>query len=266
MIKSILENNIAEIIIEQILLVVFLVVIYFVLKRLINSLVAKNKYNDSKRNATVAKLLVSILKYILLICYIVGALNILGINATAIIAGAGVVGLALGFGAQSLVEDVIAGFFMFVEHQLDVGDIVEIDGFKGEVLEMGFKTTVLKNWLGDVKIISNGNIESLINYSKYNSLAVIEVSVAYDTDFNVLTEVIENYGEIATKKFPMLLQKPTYDGVVKLDDSSIVIRVSALTFPMEHLEIERAIRYDLKKLFDENGIKIPLPQLVVINV
>ena len=101
-----------------------------------------------------------------------------GLNLGPLLAGAGVLGLAIGFGAQSLVKDVITGFFIIFEDQFGVGDVIQIDQFKGTVEEIGIRVTRIKSWTGEVHIIPNGNIKQVTNFSTYNSIAVVDVSIA----------------------------------------------------------------------------------------
>ena len=189
----------------------------------------------------------------------------LEIDVTAFIASAGVLGLAIGFGAQSIVKDFISGFFIIFEESFNVGDVIEIDSFKGTVLDLGFRTTKLKDWKGDIKIVRNGDINSLINFSKAESTAIIDFGVSYNTDLNVFKVKMEVFIESIKGKYIVVIEPPKFVGITQLDDSSINMRIIAKTNPNQQYQVERDIRGDLVLFFKENDIEIPFPQLVIHN-
>jgi small-conductance mechanosensitive channel len=137
---------------------------------------------DPRRANTIGKLIHNLISYTVNFISVLLILGELGVNLGPLLAGAGVLGLAIGFGAQSLVKDVITGFFIIFEDQFGVGDVIQIDQFKGTVEEIGIRVTRVKSWTGEVHIIPNGNIKQVTNFSVYNSLAVLDISIAYEAD------------------------------------------------------------------------------------
>lgn len=217
------------------------------------------------RALTIGKLTSSISKYVIWFIISMIVLTELEIDVTPFIASAGVIGLAIGFGAQAVVKDFISGFFIIFEESFNVGDVIEVDGFKGNVLELGLRTTKIKNWRGEIKIIRNGDIDSLINFSKADSVAIISFGVSYDTDLTKFPKLMEKFIKSIDGKYDEIIEKPVYSGITELADSSINMRIIAKTVSTQHYQIERDIRADLVIFCVENNIEIPYPQLVIHN-
>src|SRR5690625_5855916 len=137
---------------------------------------------SSRREQTLSKLLTNILMYLIAFIVIVMILDILGVPISTLLAGAGVAGLAIGFGAQSLVKDVISGFFIIFEDQFSVGDYILINNLEGTVEEIGLRTTKVQSWTGEQHIIPNGDISMVTNYSIHNGISVVEINVTYEND------------------------------------------------------------------------------------
>jgi len=232
-------------------------------KAVIYKLLRVNK--KGSRALTVAKLLRSFVRYLVWFLVVMIVLSNLGVDLAPFIASAGVVGLAFGFGAQSIVKDFMSGFFIIFDGEFEVGEIVEVAGFKGTVLTMGLRTTVIENWKGERKIINNGNIDGLINYSRNNSIAIVEFGVAYNTDLQYLNDIMPAFLEDVKNKYELIVDYPNFLGVTELASSSINMRIIAKTLPMKHFQVERDIRRDLVMYFAKNNIEIPFPQVVVHN-
>jgi len=221
--------------------------------------------NRGNRAITVSKLVTNVFKYFIWFIVFLMILGEFNVNLTPFIASAGIVGLAVGFGAQEIVTDFISGFFIIFEDAFNVGDLVEIDGFKGNVLSLGLRTTVIENWLGERKIISNGKIGSIINFSKNDNIAVVDFGVSYDTDLEKLSILIEDFLTQTHQKYPVILEKPQLLGVTELADSSINMKIIAKTETMKHFAVERDIKKDLVIFLNKHNIEIPYPQVVVHN-
>ncbi|MEK4487871.1 mechanosensitive ion channel family protein [Psychrobacillus sp. FSL H8-0484] len=219
-------------------------------------------YSERRQN-TLLKLIQNILTYVVYFTAIITILSTLGINVAGLLAGAGILGLAVGFGAQSLVKDVITGFFIVFEDQFAVGDQVQIGQAIGAVEEIGLRTTKVKSYTGELHIIPNGNIAEVINYSIHNSLALIDVSVSYESDIPVVEKLIEGYLKDLSIKYEELVKDPVLLGVQTLAASEIILRVVAETKPMQQHGVARNIRRDLKEFLEKNGIEIPYPKMVV---
>jgi small-conductance mechanosensitive channel len=217
---------------------------------------------DARRTKTLGKLLHNLISYTVNFITILLILDQFGVNLGPLLAGAGVLGLAIGFGAQSLVKDLITGFFIIFEDQFAVGDLVQIDQFKGTVEEIGIRATRIKSWTGEVHIIPNGNIKQVTNFSVHNSLAVIDVSIAYEADLDkatkVLNETLEQYYAKSTK----VVKKPELLGIQALGTSEVKLRITAECRPTLQGEVARELQADIKRQLDAHGIEIPYPKTV----
>jgi moderate conductance mechanosensitive channel len=218
---------------------------------------------NERRENTLVKLIHNVLTYVI---YFISFLMILmefEIDVKGLIAGAGVVGLAVGFGAQNLVRDVITGFFIIFERQFSVGDYVKISKFEGFVEEIGLRVTKIKSWTGELHILPNSSITEVTNFSIHNSIAVVDISIAYEEEIPQAEKVIQELLEELPKKYEAMVKTPEYLGVQNLGASEVVLRVISEVKPMEHWATGRAMRKEIKLRFDENGIEIPFPRLVM---
>jgi small conductance mechanosensitive channel len=185
-----------------------------------------------------------------------------GLDVTPILAGAGIVGLAVGFGAQNLVRDVISGFFLVLENQVRVGDVAVVNGTGGLVEAITFRTIVLRDLAGVVHVIPNGAITTLANMTKGWSGYVVDVGVAYKEDTDRVVEVMREVGE-DLRKDPRLgasiLEPIEVFGVDDFKASEVTIKARLKTMPMRQWDVGREYRRRLKKAFDARGIEIPFP-------
>jgi moderate conductance mechanosensitive channel len=222
------------------------------------------KYNE-RRQQTLSKLLENITAYVIYFMAIVAILSAFSINVTGLIAGAGVLGLAVGFGAQNLVRDVITGFFIIFEDQFSVGDFVRIGVAEGTVEEIGLRTTKVKGPTGEMFIFPNGNVTDVVNFSINNSIAVVDVNVSYKADINQIETLIADFLGTLQEKYEQIIKPPEFLGVQSLTPTEMVIRVVAETLPMQHFAVARGIRRDLKEFLDAHNIEVPLPQMVMMQ-
>ncbi|RAK20563.1 small conductance mechanosensitive channel [Anoxybacillus vitaminiphilus] len=220
---------------------------------------------SERREATLLRLLDNVLTYVVYFVVIMMILDTVGIPVTTILAGAGIVGLAVGFGAQSLVKDIITGFFIIFEDQFSVGDYVRIGNFEGYVEEIGLRTTKIKSWTGEVHILPNGSINQVTNFSLNNSIAVVDVSIAYEGDIERTENIIRELLAELPAKYEDMVKAPELLGIQNFGQSEIVLRVTCETKPMRHWFIARALRKEIKLRLDEHGIEIPFPRLVLYN-
>jgi small conductance mechanosensitive channel len=254
-----------------IIVIVIVVLMWLIIGVFANKLVAtvikrgmKVSKNDP-RTVTISKLVISIMKYIVWFIIVLLILGQFGVDITPFIASAGVVGLAVGFGAQELVKDFISGFFIIFEHTFDIDEIIEVDGFKGKVLSLGLRTTVLENWRGEIKTISNGSVGSVINYSRNDSIGIVDFGVSYNTDLNKFNEHMEEFIASVFDQYDDFTEEPQFLGVTELADSSVNMRVIFKTEPMNYFGLERIVRRELVSFCATKGIEIPFPQVVVHN-
>jgi small-conductance mechanosensitive channel len=220
---------------------------------------------SERRQTTLIKLLENILRYAVYFISLVMILEATGLEVTAILAGAGVVGLAVGFGAQNLVRDIITGFFIIFEDQFSVGDYIRVGAMEGYVEEIGLRTTKIKSVTGELNIIPNGNIAEVTNFSIHNSVAIVDVSIAYEEDIPMAEKVIQELLSELPEKYEELIKTPELLGVQTLGASEVVLRITAEGIPMSQWKIARVIRKEIKIRLDEKGIEIPFPRLVMYN-
>ncbi|KAF0819255.1 MULTISPECIES: mechanosensitive ion channel family protein [unclassified Cytobacillus] len=218
---------------------------------------------SERREATLLKLLENMLTYVVFFVAAIMILSVLTIDVKALLAGAGIVGLAVGFGAQSLVKDIITGFFIIFEDQFSVGDYIRIDQFEGTVEEIGLRTTKIKNWTGEVHILPNGSIMQVTNFSLNNSVAFVDVKISYEGDIVKAEKVLQELFEKLPEKYEDMVKTPEILGVQNLAASEVVLRVVSETLPMRHFYIARQLRKEIKLCLDEHGIEIPFPRLVM---
>jgi len=217
-----------------------------------------------------AKTLTSIIHTTLLVAIyaivLITIISELGIQIGPLLAGAGIAGLAIGFGAQSLVKDVINGFFLLLENQIRVGDVVEIAGVGGLVESVNLRTTRLRDLQGRLHIIPNGTIETVTNFTKDWSRALIEIGVAYKEDIDRVIEILKSVGE-ELRNDPAfsgaILEPMTMQGIDSFGDSSVNLRMFFKTVPLKQWDVAREFRRRVKKAFDAAGIEIPFPHRTV---
>lgn len=241
------------------------------LRRIIEKVIRKKqeKFDKAsfnyKKTETFKVLLSNFIKYIIIIFLILSILTVYGIDVSSVLAGLGIAGIVVGLAFQDLAKDIIAGVSIILENQYAIGDIISIGDFKGEVIFLGLKTTKIKSYEGNIKIIANHNATDIINYSIGYSLARVDVDVSYEDDTEKVEEVLKELAIELSTTLPNLKDKVEYLGVQDLSSSSVIYRVEAKTVPMKHLEIERLIKKAIKMRFEEANIKIPYPQIEVHN-
>lgn len=201
--------------------------------------------------------------------YLAAAMMVLqevGIDIAPILATAGVGGLAIGFGAQSLVKDVISGFFLLFEDQIRVGDVAEVAGRGGVVERIGLRTIVLRDLSGAVHTIPNGNVDVIMNMTKDYSRYVFDVGVAYREDTDEVAAVLSGIMDVMREEEPWkadILEPLEILGVNSFDDSAVVVRARIKTRPGAQWGIAREFNRRMKKRFDELGIEIPFPHVTL---
>ena len=222
------------------------------------------KLPKETRARTVCSLTRSILSYAAVLLSVYFGLRALGVDVTASLASVGVVTLIIGFGAQSLIEDVLTGIFLIAEGRYNVGDILVLDDFRGKVVDISVRTTTLEDAGGNHKIINNYEIRNFQNRSQKTSLAVSTVSVGYDADLRAVEAVIADaLPAMFEENRAVFLDVPQYIGVEELGESGVVLKFIVSATEENVFAARRALNRSLKLLFDEKGIDIPYPQLTV---
>lgn len=187
----------------------------------------------------------------------------LGLDIGPILAGVGVVGLAVGFGAQTLIKDMITGFFILLENQFRVGDTVQVGDITGNVEKMTLRATFLRDLNGTLHVIPNGEIRTLANQTKDWSRAVVNVGVSYDTDLDQALQVLQDVGRDLREDAAfarLVLEDPVAIGPLEFGDSAITVRLMVKTGPGQQWRVARELRRRIKEAFDREDIEIPYPQ------
>ena len=242
-----------------------------VIPRIIETAVRNSKAEQTeeelkKRAETLSSVLTTTFQVFIILIIFFMVLSELGINIAPVLASAGVVGIALGFGAQSLVKDVLAGLFIIMENQYRKGDVVRIADVSGVVEDINLRRTILRDMDGVTHVVPNGEIRVASNFTKQWSRANLNISVSYDTDLEKAMAVINRVGkEMAEDPVwgKLLLSPPRALRVDKLGDSGIEIKVIGETKPIRQWEVMGELRLRIKKAFDKEGIEIPWPHTKV---
>ena len=218
----------------------------------------------SHRGMTMITLASSLIQYTAALVTLCWGLSILGVNVSAIVASVGVLALIVGFGAESLIADVITGVFMLFENQCNVGDIVEVGGFRGTVQKIGIRTTCVVDGGGNVKIINNSEMKNILNRSDKASYAVCDIGIPYETDLEALEEQLPILLDAISAKYPDLISEtPRYLGVQSLDSSSVVLRFTAAVSEENIYAAQRKLNRELLLGLRRLGVECPFPQLDV---
>lgn len=212
-----------------------------------------------KRKATIISLINNIIKYIIMIIVVILILNTYGINTTSIIASLGVVSVIIGLAFQDIIKDLLAGMSIVFDNAYAVGDYVEINGFKGEVVSLGLKTTKIKSYTGEVKILSNSSFNEVINYSLNHTKVIINIPLSYNTKIDKIETILNKIKE----QVEMNQNVYTMDllGVDDFADSAIKYAIIIECAPMTHIAVKREVLKIIKQTFDKEKIEIPYNQL-----
>lgn len=222
--------------------------------------------NKSGRVGTMSTVLISIVKYSMRIIGFCWVLTIIGVNVSTIFASIGILALIIGFGAESLVADIVTGVFVLFENEYNIGDIIEVDGFRGTVTEIGIRTVSVQDSGGNIKIINNSDLKNIINRSNQKSTAVCDIGIAYETDLEEFDKlVIKIIDEITDRNPEAFKSGIKYLGVQELGDFSITLRFVAEAEENKVFATRRLLNKELKTAFDRHNVSIPFPQIQVRN-
>ena len=215
----------------------------------------------NKKSQTIYRLLLSLGRYVVWFITILLILETFDVQTAPILASAGVLGIAIGFGAQAIVADMIAGFFILFEETFLVGDVIEVHGFRGEVMEIGLRTTKIRSWDGVLKVFTNADIKAVSNFSRFPSLAIVDFQVSYETNLATLPDLMNEF--VSKYHHENSVEPPSFMGVVELAASGVTCRIVCRSLPNNHHAIGRDLRLQVKEFLNNNGIEIPYPHIVI---
>ena len=243
-------------------------IIYKVLKRLVNKVMLNNKKMKKQhlqRANTIRIVILNVIKYSIVVLVLLAILANFGVNVKSIVAGLGITTAILGLAFQDLAKDLIAGISIITENQFEVGDIVEYDGFMGEVVFLGLKTTRIKDYRGAVKIIANHKLDTIINYSLNNYLAIVDLRISYNENPDKVSTALEEIKQELNGKLPNATGDIQIWGLDDFEDSNMRYRVVVETKSQEHYAAQRFLRSELKKRLDKRNIKVTCQQIEVTH-
>lgn len=216
----------------------------------------------SHRAHSVLSIISSLVKYIAVVVIICWGLSIFGVNISTIIASLGIVALIVGFSAESLIADVVTGAFIIIENQYNVGDIIEVDGFRGTVTSIGIRTTCITDTGDNVKIVNNSAMKNILNRSDKPSRSVSDIGIPYETDLEKLeAQIPELMQKIYSAHGDIMKAAPRYLGVQELADSAVVLRFVADVEDKDIFSGARILNHDLLLGFRALGVECPFPQV-----
>ena len=243
-------------------------IIYKVLKRLVNKVMLNNKKMKKQhlqRANTIRIVILNVIKYSIVVLVLLAILANFGVNVKSIVAGLGITTAILGLAFQDLAKDLIAGISIITENQFEVGDIVEYDGFMGEVVFLGLKTTRIKDYRGAVKIIANHKLDTIINYSLNNYLSIVYLRISYNENPDKVSTALEEIKQELNGKVPNATGDIQIWGLDDFEDSNMRYRVVVETKSQEHYAAQRFLRSELKKRLDKRNIKVTCQQIEVTH-
>lgn len=259
---------------KNILFALIFIIVGYILTKVVNRLIdnffkykSKSRLKGSdKRNQTLINVLQNGATIFIWFFVIVGVLELFSIPVATLLAGAGVVGLAIGFGAQSLVKDMITGFFIILENQFDKGDFVRVNTSgttvaEGEVLSLGLRSSRIQGYEGELYMIPNGTINEVINFSRYNSISYLDMNFSIQEDLDKVEETINKYFESHWREEEVLVEQPAILGVQDIQQGEATIRVMLTTQPMEHFGATRRMRRRLKQYLESQGVFVSVPTM-----
>lgn len=268
------ENFNINKVIYAIVYILIAVIFYFILTRIINLLFSKprEKFGDKlsgrqkQRLDTYRTMMSSIAKYLVVTALILALLANFGVDVTSLLAGLGIATAIIGLAFQDLGKDIIAGFGIISNNLYEVGDLIEVENFKGRVTEVNLKSTRIKNYRGKEMIIANRKMNSVINYSTYNTLAQVDIPVPYEADSEHVSAVLEKVcKDLKEANLEQIVGEVDYYGPIQFDDSAVVWRITAECEPYTHLKPQRIVRQLVMAEFKKARITIPYKQIDIHN-
>lgn len=215
------------------------------------------------RGETICRMISSFIKYLSVIAMLYYCFALFGVDTATLLASAGILSIAISLGAKDMVGDILAGLFIIFEGEFRVGDVVNIGGWIGTVLEIGIRTTKIEDGAKNIKIIRNSNVSDVINMTKHTSFASCDMGIEYGESLERVENIFEKEFPNIKERFPAILDGPFYKGVVALADNSVNVRIVAQCREQDRVQLERDLNREMKLIFDKYDINIPFPQVVI---
>ena len=233
---------------------IIMVALLLVIREIANAILERI-HPSTNRGMTMKDLFSSALKYILTLVGFFWGLAIIGVNVSTLFASVGIMALIIGFGAESLIADVITGLFMIFENQYNVGDIIEMDGYRGTVVNIAIRTTSIQDNDGNIKIFNNSDMRNIINQSSDSSYSVCDVRIPYEADIENAEQVIDKLCKELLEEHPdVFLTQPVYQGVQELQKADVMLRIVAEVKEQDRFDAARMMNRKMKIGLEKSGI------------
>ena len=263
---EILNKFLIKEVIYHIVIILIAFLIYLIIKNLTKrAFNVRVKKIDIKKRNTACGLIINLEKYFIIIVAFLMVLNVYGVDTMTLVTSLGVAGIAAGLAVQDTLKDFVSGISIIFENKYCVGDNITVSDFRGEVIELGMKTTKIRAYTGEVLIIPNHMVDKVINHSVDKSLAIVDIDVSYEENLDKIEKVLEELCKKLTNELSDLKSEVQLLGINEFSSSSIKYRIVADTVATKNYAVERKIRKDLKLCFDKNKIDIPYNQVVLHN-
>ena len=217
----------------------------------------------NRKVATFVSLFKSLLKWAAILVGVFLILRKWGVDTAKILASIGILALIIGLGCQTLISDIVAGIFLVADDAFEVGDIVVIDGFRGTVVEIGLKTTKIEDAGGNIKLVSNSSINSMVNLTNALSLAIVDISIPYEENLARTETLLVEHLKDMRKRIPAIVDGPYYKGVEDMADSAVILKVIAKVKEEDRFQVTRDMKRDIYIFLNDNAITVPYPQLTI---
>lgn len=232
---------------------------------MILKLLSRAGFGLTDKAKTIINLINSLLKWVVIIVSILWILSVWGVNTTTLLAGAGVLALVIGLGAQSLIADVLAGIFIVLEGKYVVGDIVVIDGWRGKIISIGIRTTELQDIGGNIKIVNNSEIKSVINQTKLLSVANCAITISSAEPLEKVEQIIKDALPEIKNNIPEIKDEIIYKGINNVTDVATELLFGAKCYEEDLYQVQRDLHRQLKLLLDKSNINSFAPPTYVID-
>lgn len=269
--NSINWNEIISTILTTSLQILFFLILFYILKKIGNVLITKafssyrRKENISiNRLNTLNSLSQNLFHAVIGFLLAYSILNVIGVPVASLLTGAGVIGLALSLGAQGFVSDIVNGFFLLLEKQMDVGDVVELDTVSGTVVDVNLKTTLVKSFDGTLNFVPNRYITIVSNKSREDMQVMIKIRLYPDADIQKVSKVISEVNERLVPQFPEITEEPSYTGMIDIGEGQTGIRITMYTLNGQQFDIQHRFFQEYVSSLTESGIKIPLTKYPIV--
>lgn len=262
----IFENVLFKNIVVSFITILIAFVLYNFIKRVINRIFSLQlKTINKKKQNTLHTFFKNVVKWLIIVIVLIIILGIFGIDTGVIVTSLGAVTVVLGLAFQDILKDFIAGISLVFQNSYNIGDIVTINDFKGEVIYMGMKVTKIKASGGEILIINNGSISEIINHTAANSLASVTIGVSYESDIEKVEDILNKLCTKLSKKILNLKGDIKVLGIEELANSAVVFKIVAEVEANTQYNVQRELRKQIKLELDKNNISIPYNQLVIHN-